>query len=42
MKNTVSWDVSLVISDVSEELIATIIRVKRISALGTALAVTGY
>jgi hypothetical protein len=32
--------VDLVITDVSEERIASIIRVKRISELGTALAVT--
>jgi hypothetical protein len=43
MKNDVFWDVnavSLVRSDVSEELSTSFIRVTRISELGTTLAVT--
>jgi hypothetical protein len=43
MKNGVFWDVTrvaLVISDVSEELSPSFIRVTRIGGLGTTLAVT--
>jgi hypothetical protein len=43
IKNAVFWDVMLCgsyITDVSEERINLIIRVKRISELGTTLAVT--
>jgi hypothetical protein len=44
LKNAVFWNVtsrvSLKRADVSEELIASIIRVERISALGTTLALT--
>jgi hypothetical protein len=43
MKNAVFWDVTplaLVRTDVSEERIASIIRVTRIGELGTTLAVT--
>jgi hypothetical protein len=43
MKNCFFWDVrgvALVITDVSEELSASIIRVARIGELGTMLAVT--
>jgi hypothetical protein len=43
MKNAVFWDlrcVTLVRTDVSEELNASIIRVKRICELGTTLALT--
>jgi hypothetical protein len=40
MKNTVFWDVALVRTNVSEECVASIIRVTRISELGTTLAVT--
>jgi hypothetical protein len=43
MKNAVFWDVTpcgLVGTDVAEEHMASIIRVKRISELGTTLAVT--
>jgi hypothetical protein len=42
VKNDVFWNVTscgLVITDVSEECIASIIRVKRIGGLGKALAV---
>jgi hypothetical protein len=45
MKNTVFWDVArvgLVRTDVTEERIASIIRVKRIGELGTTLALTTY
>jgi hypothetical protein len=43
MMSTVFWDVSrvtLVRTDVSEDRIASIIRVKRISVFGTVLAIT--
>jgi hypothetical protein len=40
MKNVVFWDVTLEGTNVSEERIASIIRVERISKLGTMLAVT--
>jgi L-ribulose-5-phosphate 3-epimerase UlaE len=43
MNNTVFWDVThvaLVMTDVSEELSASFIRVTRIGELGTTLAVT--
>jgi hypothetical protein len=43
VKNAVFWDVTLwgfVRTDVSEERIASIIRVERISEIGTKLAVT--
>jgi hypothetical protein len=40
MKNPAFWDVTPVRTDFLEELIASIIRVKRISELGTTLAVT--
>jgi hypothetical protein len=43
MKNAVFWDVTpwdLVRTDVSEEQIVFIIRVKRIGEIGTTLAVT--
>jgi hypothetical protein len=39
-KNAVYWDVALGRTDILEERIPSIIRVKRISELGTALAVT--
>jgi hypothetical protein len=39
MKNGVFWDVR---TDVSEELSASFIRVRRIGELGTTLAVTSY
>jgi hypothetical protein len=40
MKNAVFWNVVLVTTDVKEECIASIIRVKRISKPGKTLAVT--
>jgi demethoxyubiquinone hydroxylase (CLK1/Coq7/Cat5 family) len=43
MKKTVFWDVTcgvLATTDVSEEFIASIIRVERIGELGTTLAAT--
>jgi hypothetical protein len=44
MKNALYWDVmpvALVITGISEDRIASIIRVKRTGQLGTTLAVTG-
>jgi hypothetical protein len=40
MKNVVFWDVTPCVSNVSEELSASIIRVTRTAELGTTLAVT--
>jgi hypothetical protein len=43
MKNAVFWDVRPCVSvrtDVSEEIIASVIRVKRLDELGISLAVT--
>jgi hypothetical protein len=40
MKNIIFWSMALVRTDILEENIASIIRMERISELGTALAVT--